>query len=380
MSPAIEYSLVTETHDLHALENEWNSLYAKSGSSNIYLSWDWLTSWWEVYGKQRKLMVLLARDQNELIGVVPLLLRNFKYFGTISVRRIEFLSTGELVSETVCPAFMSMLLNSGNPRALVDGFVEFLLNELGSEWDEVFLSPMLSCDSVTDLVREKSKSIVGYKIETEVVGINAYTELSEDFETLLSSMGSKTRKKLRAGERSVEQDPNIKYSFLPRGGNFDWYFDEFVKLHNHRWEQAGPFSNHRYLIFQKNVCKKLHASENLMLSLLEIDGRIIAGNLDYCSNGIVYGYLTAFDPDYKSKMSWGFISMGLCLKHCVNKAFKIYDWYRIRESFTYKRHFSIIQRDVISVRLYKKGARSYCIDSLRFTVNILRKIKRRLIK
>ena len=127
MSPAIEYSLVTETHDLHALENEWNSLYAKSGSSNIYLSWDWLTSWWEVYGKQRKLMVLLARDQNELIGVVPLLLRNFKYFGTISVRRIEFLSTGELVSETVCPAFMSMLLNSGNPRALVDGFVEFLL-------------------------------------------------------------------------------------------------------------------------------------------------------------------------------------------------------------------------------------------------------------
>ena len=69
---AIQFDEVTTLEGFRALEPEWNALLQRSDADTIYLTWEYLTTWWEVFGKIRELWILTARDEGgKLIGLAP---------------------------------------------------------------------------------------------------------------------------------------------------------------------------------------------------------------------------------------------------------------------------------------------------------------------
>lgn len=81
------------------LKPEWNRLLEASRSNCIFLTWEWLYTWWKHLSGGRRLFVLTVRDGAELVAVVPLAWRppGFPYvwpFGTL-----EFLGTGSIGSD-----------------------------------------------------------------------------------------------------------------------------------------------------------------------------------------------------------------------------------------------------------------------------------------
>ena len=55
------------------LEGVWNDLLGRSGSDNPFLTFEWLVSWWEAFGRRRDLLVLVARKNGDIIGIAPLM-------------------------------------------------------------------------------------------------------------------------------------------------------------------------------------------------------------------------------------------------------------------------------------------------------------------
>ena len=53
------------------LQEEWDA-FVESVAGDIYLTYDWCQTWWDFYGTGRQLRIFLFRNDNILVGVIPI--------------------------------------------------------------------------------------------------------------------------------------------------------------------------------------------------------------------------------------------------------------------------------------------------------------------
>src|ERR1051326_5801751 len=80
--------------DFLALRDEWNSLLESSASSCVFLTHEWLSTWWKHLAGNRKLSILTLRDGGHLIGILPVAERPAQ-FARMMPRALEFLGRSE---------------------------------------------------------------------------------------------------------------------------------------------------------------------------------------------------------------------------------------------------------------------------------------------
>ena len=75
------------------LRNEiaWNSLLARSSADALFLSWEWLTRWWQCYGATlgRRPDILAFYHGDNLVGLVPLYRRLVMRGGLVLARSVQ---------------------------------------------------------------------------------------------------------------------------------------------------------------------------------------------------------------------------------------------------------------------------------------------------
>ncbi|WOH36636.1 GNAT family N-acetyltransferase [Thalassotalea fonticola] len=380
MNSKIQYRLIDDPEILAKMRPSWDRLLQQTNNDNIYITWEWLSHWWQVYHEGRSLFIVIAERDNELVGLLPLLRRKITYYRCFKFRRIEFLSTGETEEEEVCPTIMNCSILPGLEQQVCEGFIHFLVDELGDEWDELRMTPLVMDDLKTKHFSRCFATQRNYLCRTEEQGINAYTDLSNGWDELSKSFGRKTRKGLRRGRKFIAETQDSGYRFLENTEDFDYFYDAFVELHSKRWNNSSIFDNSNFARFQRQVCKDIFEKGWLMLSLLTIDNKIISGNLDYCHGDTVYGYLTAYDPDFKTKLSLGLLGMSYCLEHSSNNTYKKYDWYRVTDKGNYKKHFSPNIRYMVTFNCQKQTLNSILYTGARKIVLALKRLRRQQLK
>ena len=71
--------VVTETEELESLARVWDSLLPKCRDDNsIYLTHEWLSTWWKHFGERKKLNILLIEKGRQVIGIVPLMKTEYR--------------------------------------------------------------------------------------------------------------------------------------------------------------------------------------------------------------------------------------------------------------------------------------------------------------
>ncbi|HVC33539.1 MAG TPA: hypothetical protein VNL16_08520 [Chloroflexota bacterium] len=57
---------------LHALRAEWDALLVAASPATVFQTWEWVTSWYEHFGRSAPLRVLAVRgDDGRLRGLAP---------------------------------------------------------------------------------------------------------------------------------------------------------------------------------------------------------------------------------------------------------------------------------------------------------------------
>src|SRR4028119_1694954 len=85
----LDLSVIDDTQRFAALDREWEDLYHNSPRATPFQSWAWLYSWWEFYGQHYQLRLVTVRDDDLLVGLVPLMLKLRGGFG-----RLLFIGSG----------------------------------------------------------------------------------------------------------------------------------------------------------------------------------------------------------------------------------------------------------------------------------------------
>jgi CelD/BcsL family acetyltransferase involved in cellulose biosynthesis len=70
----LDITLISDIDEFARLRSEWSDLLNRCDPNHVFMKWEWLFTWWTHFGHGRQLFILVARDRNELIGLVLLML------------------------------------------------------------------------------------------------------------------------------------------------------------------------------------------------------------------------------------------------------------------------------------------------------------------
>ena len=75
---------------------EWNGLLSDSSADTIFLTWEWILCWWQVYGAKYQLaLTLVYNESDKLVGAAPFKVRKLTRLpGLRPVKVLEFIGWG----------------------------------------------------------------------------------------------------------------------------------------------------------------------------------------------------------------------------------------------------------------------------------------------
>ena len=73
--------VINDLHVFADLRQEWTRLLDSRRSSCLFLTWEWLHTWWRHLGADRRLHLLLVRSEDKLVALAPFALSPRFRFG-----------------------------------------------------------------------------------------------------------------------------------------------------------------------------------------------------------------------------------------------------------------------------------------------------------
>src|SRR5215472_11459827 len=103
-----------------SMREEWNALLQSSKSNCVFLTHEWLSSWWKHLADGRRLSIVTANDIGELVGILPVAVRAPQY-ARMMPRVLEFLGSGVIGSD-----YLDMIIKGGRETEIIAAFEEYL--------------------------------------------------------------------------------------------------------------------------------------------------------------------------------------------------------------------------------------------------------------
>src|SRR5690554_1509445 len=185
--------------DLFQMQSQWDTLLKNSDADPLFMSWPWQASWWEVWGSELGLQLLLLAVYDEhgrLVALAPLYLNSFVTPVGWPVKRLHVVGNAWKVGPTVRTEYIGFIADIHHRT----GALEALASHLSKvAWDEMILA-----DASQKAMSVWEPSLNGHLnvsrlVRSEAVGV--VLDATGDYSVWLSGLGKNTR--LKAFNRRV---------------------------------------------------------------------------------------------------------------------------------------------------------------------------------
>jgi CelD/BcsL family acetyltransferase involved in cellulose biosynthesis len=262
----ISIHAVREVEALNELEPDWNRLLSMSKTQSPFLTFEWITSWWKHYGKGKELMVLVAVEDSEVIGIAPLM----------KDRVVQFIGTP--LSD-----YSDMVISRHHDEVMAE-FLHFLSDET-LDLTQVPADSTLQALDGTHLAKQQSiaRSLVFDEDSPRIIG--------ELWKRLRRRVNSKFEKGILEMRELTKEDEVLDG------------IDIMVNWHVSRMDALGEktyLKDRRFKPFLKEVCLRLKEKGMLSLWSLLYRGKKIGCHCGFMFNNKYVYYTQSYDNGYKS--------------------------------------------------------------------------------
>jgi len=342
----IAVKIITDTPAFLSLGEGWNRLLAASPSNSVFLTWEWISTWWEIFKEGKSLRVLAFFDGDTLVGVAPFYLKERRIAGMFTIRELRFLGCGESVRSE----YMDIVSPAEHRKECVERTAHSLANS--RDWDIAVLND-LSPDSLLAPALPQHFS----RVEILDQGPCYHVVVPDTFNAYLQSIDRNKRGNIRTCRRNLERDFTVSYRRLGPEDNLEGWMTDFKRLHAERLRERGlpsKFSDPRYSDLHTKVSRLFQERGWLFAASLRLNDETVAARYDYIYNNKVYDYQTGFDPRFgKQGVMQALISY--MIEDCVNNKIGEFDFLAGDED--YKRRFANAKRTVCSFRITNRTLR-----------------------
>ncbi|HEY8524287.1 MAG TPA: GNAT family N-acetyltransferase [Acidimicrobiales bacterium] len=343
----LEMTVVTDAAALDGLRDEWEAAVTADPTPNVYLTWEWVTTWWSHFGAGNELHVVVVRDGDGIVAIAPLQ-RSRPGVGPLATPILQRISP-----------------DAGDYGGIVlvrreDEAVEVLVDHLEGQLCDgaasaVVLSRLLTDDPFLARLREALLRRTGTLAaqEAELEGACLLTDLRSGFNMTKQAKKHKIRQRNR---RLAEAHDEVVFAYHT-GDDLDVGLDRLLKLHAARWEgreseMHGLLADADREAFMLDAIRALDRKGRVRLLTLTADGRPVAAELDFELGSRLFMFKGAFDPEF-SAFSPGQLLHHRVIEDGLASDVDVVDWGRGDQ--LYKRRWANGERQQVTVTVTRAG-------------------------
>lgn len=365
MENNLSFSVIQNTPAFSKLKKEWESLLVNSDSNNIFLTWEWMHTWWAVYGKNYELALIEARkNDGQLIGIAP-----FKYFRNrlfTKSARLEFIGDGSDVKTE----YLDIIAWKGHESSVKAG-VANILNK-NYDIDVVDLKGLLSNNG------EYNRMEIDWPFQRILRHSKCPVfELPASWDKYLASKSRNFRKKAKEHYRICLRDLRLRVVRVETLEELPSWMKELRRLHHLRWQgRSVSFTSEAYNFFHTDISRIFLEKGWLRLFFLLEGDKPIAGLYCFAYRGVYYYYQAGRDPAY-SKYHLGYVLMNLAIQEAIREGARSFDMLTGGEAYKY--HWANREKNSLVLLAYRNNT-AYFWHKMELLMDRLIPLSRRMGK
>jgi CelD/BcsL family acetyltransferase involved in cellulose biosynthesis len=350
------------------LREEWDELLAASPANCLFLTWEWLYTWWKHLGGRRRLHLLLVRDGRELAAIAPLAWRPPALISLLPFPALEFLGTGIVGSD-----HLDIIVRRGREREAHDAVATALADAPSVELAEVNRESSFAAEFARRLGQGD------WSIRDTPTEVCPFIDLAgHSWESYLASLGSHGESAQRRLKNLMKRF-DVRFELVRTEAERREALDALVRFHTRRWNERGGsevFGTPELLSFYDEVSHVALQRGWLRLFVLRLDGRPASILHAYRYGRSLCYYQGGFDLTFR-KESIGLVLLGLTIRHAIEEGATEYDFLRGAEP--YKFSWASKVRELARFELFPPGIRGAVCRHLAVAGRRLRRTARSVL-
>jgi CelD/BcsL family acetyltransferase involved in cellulose biosynthesis len=333
---------VNSFEDLAKLGPVWNNLLKDARTNTIFQTHEWVSSWWEVYGKNSQLCVLILKEGEEIRGIAPLMLRDYKVF-----RRITLIG-GHRAD------YSDFIVQRDRPEDY-EAFIDHLALGINN-YDEVMLENVPETSPLLGALEKHPSHLL---IKKQVIDVCPYLIIDEQSGEIL---------------RNIERMQSLKRKLKRLSGKGTLRFRHYSD-HEEMAKELGPLLEaylHRFdranlkkrlpleVDFHLELLGRMAPKDMIRFAVLELEDRPIAQHFGFSYNGVYHWVRPGFNPLY-AEHSPGVLMLYYLIEHAWKNGYREFDFLRGKEPF--KTNIAEQFRQVMMVKLYRSIPKSIICEA-----------------
>ena len=320
---------VEEVSGLRAVREEWTSLLDSAASNHPFLTWEWVSTWWDVYGSRRRLHVLVARDDSgRMVGLAPLQLWARRLLGVRRFTIAEFLGAGGDVTSDR----LDFVIRPGLEHAVSELFVRHLAESPAI--DAFDLRPFAGD---APALAECQSWLMGQRgqVTSQVESVCPIVRLPDTWPAFMAGRSKNYRKKMGEYERRCERDYRARWRVSDSTDSVAADLETLAVLHRRRWDgRSRAFATPEYMEFHRRLVTLFFGRGWIRLFAMENDSGPIAMLYCFAYNKRYYFYQAGRDPAYARHRA-GLVLLHKAIRHAVSEGAELFDFLRGGEDYKY---------------------------------------------
>lgn len=329
VSSRLQTKVLTSPAELIALGTEWGGLLQASRANSLFLTWEWISTWWDVYEPGQLHVVTVRTDAGDLVAVAPLYLVRREGLAFGGWQAAVFLGYGQ----DVTPEYLDFIVR----RGWEDAAVPAILNQLMADPQiaELDLQPFAADSPVlatTLLMLRRSGGVTRHESSSRC----PITVLPRSREEFLSSRSKNYRKKIGEYERRCERKLSSRVRRATTPDDVTRDLGTLRALHLARWgDESRAFRSTEYLDFHHRFAQLMLQQGRLRLFSLEATGLPLAVSYCFKYEDRYYFYQAGRNPAMKGERA-GLVLMHKVLQEAIVDGAAVFDFLSGQEAYKYR--------------------------------------------
>jgi len=310
----LDMSYTYASINLDSLDSSWKDLQHHLNWSSVFVLPRWLKVWWQVFGEGPKLYLYDVKEDKNVIGIAPLMVKESEasFIGSADVcDYMDFVIT----PGKELPFFTAVL-----DKLKRDGIKELCLDSLRHDSTVI--------DFLVDIAKGK-----GYEVTVSRQNVSLDLDLPSTWDEYLRTLSPKQRRETGRRFRRLEEEGDVNYRIVESAK--PEVLDIFFKLMRESREDKAAFMTPQMESFFRALAQTMAEARMLRLGVLEISKRPVAAVMCFDYNHKVYLYNSGYDPEY-GYLSAGLLSKLLSIKDSIERGKKVYDFLKGPEEYKYR--------------------------------------------
>jgi CelD/BcsL family acetyltransferase involved in cellulose biosynthesis len=307
-------TVISEVRAFQAMREPWNALLDASESSNPFLTWEWMSTWWTHLRGAAALHIVTVHSGTELIAIAPLVVVRR---GLSLQPRLEFLGAAAGGAD-----YLDVIVRQGHAsEALAALSVHLGRQQMALHLDRLPPKPLAAA-------LQRAMAAGGWTALETSPDVCPYVELAgRTWDSYLQSLGSSHRANFRRRLRALETKFSFTFTPVTTDEERRRVTDALFLFHDQRFTECGgstAFSTMPLRAFHEDLTRQALAQGWLRMYALSLDDTVAGAMYGFARNGRFYFYQHGFDAAY-TRYSVGLVLMGLTIRAAIDEGMREFD-------------------------------------------------------